>query len=291
MVTADELSVSHIDGLLESGRAQEARCLSKSLLSTLALRGSPSQETVDARRQFIAIEENLDRDEMDLDFLSEQYELLFTDYLQSGDKAAAATTLLHKAFSFKDGRCWESLEKLVSLFYSTSDPAIQSIVLDGLLEQYRICSSDDADFFPIVERYVDLAWRRGEATENIVNLLLEADEAVDLDKVGEWIEFARRFLTDRGNGISADAKSTLRSRVAARLLDLGRFEECIHECSDLLMHANESETDYLLWCGEAYFNLEQSSVADMFLREVVERLSGSPNDERFVTATRLLGDR
>ena len=94
---ANELSVSHIDDLLQSGHEQRARRLSLSLLSDLAIRDAGPDETIPARSQFIAIEENLDRDERDLDLLSTQYDLLFTDHLRSGDKIAAATALLHKA--------------------------------------------------------------------------------------------------------------------------------------------------------------------------------------------------
>lgn len=218
----DELSVGHIDGLLQSGRGQQARRLSVSLLSALALRDAQPDDTIPARSQFIAIEENLDRDERDLDLLSTQYDLLFTDHLRTGDKSAAATALLHKAYSFRDWRCREALEKLALHFVESSDPGIQSIVLDGLFEQLDICPKDDPDFLPALERYVALASRAGQVANETADVIVASDEGLEGDQVTGWVRIAQKFLAEHSESVDAELRAKLRDRIGSRLLDLDR---------------------------------------------------------------------
>ena len=219
---ANELSVSHIDGLMQSGEAKEARRLSMSLLAVLAIRDPSPEESIPARGQFIAIEENLDRDERDLDLLSKQYDLLFTDHLRSGDKVAAATTLLHKAYSFRDWRCRDALEKMRSHFYESSDPAIQSVVLGGLHEHLSICPNDDPDFIPTLERYVALASRTGQVADETADVIIASEEALDGARAVIWIDIAQKFLAEHGESADAELRTTLGNRIASRLLQSAR---------------------------------------------------------------------
>ena len=219
---ANELSVSHIDDLLQSGHEQRARRLSLSLLSDLAIRDAGPDESIPARSQFIAIEENLDRDERDLDLLSTQYDLLFTDHLRSGDKIAAATALLHKAYSFRDWRCRNALERMTSYFYESSDPQIQSVVLAGLHEQLSICPNDDPDFLPTLERYVALASRTGQVADETADVLIASEEAIEGASAATWNDIAQKFLAEHGEGVDAELRTTLGNRIASRLLDLAR---------------------------------------------------------------------
>lgn len=217
---ANDLSVSHIDGLLQSGQANQARRLSLSLLSALAIRDAGPDESIPARSQFIAIEENLDRDERDLDLLSTHYDLLFTDHLRSGDKVAAATALLHKAYSFRDWRCRDTLEKMRSHFYESSDPEIQSVVLAGLHEHLSICPTDDPDFLPTLERYVALASRSGEAADETADVLIASEEALEGASAATWKDIAQRFLAEHGESVDAELRTALGNRIASRLLEL-----------------------------------------------------------------------
>lgn len=217
---ANELSVSHIDGLLQSGHEQQARRLSLSLLSALAIRNAGPDESIPARSQFIAIEENLDPDERDLDLLSKQYDLLFTDHLRSGDKVAAATALLYKAYSFRDWRCRDALEKMTSHFYESSDAEIQSVVLAGLHEHLTICPNDDPDFLPTLERYVALASRSGEAADETADVLIASEEALEGASAASWKDIAQRFLAEHGESVDVELTTALRNRIASRLIEL-----------------------------------------------------------------------
>lgn len=219
---ADAIRVSYIDELTQAGDLQEARGASISLLSALALREAGPDETIPARSQFIACEESLDPDERDSDFLSRQYDLLFTDHLRSGDKAAAATALLHKAYSFRDWRCRQSLEKLTSHFFDSGAPTVQSIVLEGLFEHLSICPKDDPGFLPVLKRYVALATRTGQAADETGDVILVSEKELESAIVAGWVEIAQAFLAEHRESIDAELKARLSDRVASRLHDLGR---------------------------------------------------------------------
>ena len=219
---ADATSVSYIDKLRQAGDQQEARRASVSLLSALALRDAGPTDTIPARNQFIALEESLDQDERDLELLSAQYDLLSTDHLRSGDKAAAATALLHKAYSFQDWRCREALEKLSSHFDNSSDSAIQSTVLDGLFEHLSICPKDDPGLLPVLKRYVALATRTGQAADETGDVILVSEEKLEGTIVAGWVDIAQAFLAGHGESLDAELRAKLSERVASRLLVLRR---------------------------------------------------------------------
>lgn len=84
--------------------------------------------------------------EQEKDEIEKQYALLFENHLTRRDRLNAARTLLDKADSFKDLRCWESLSKLTELFSQSNDPSILEVVRDAFNRKLEICATEDPDF-------------------------------------------------------------------------------------------------------------------------------------------------
>ena len=254
----------------------------------LAVPGLPAEGSVAVQQRSIAPRDRPDSGGAELERRSCQYDLLFAQYLRSSDNRAAATTMLHKALSLEDGRL-EALERLVWLFQGSDDPAIQAIVLQGQLEQCRICPEHDAAFLPILLKYIDLAWQTIDPIVGIASLVLDAEDALGLDTPSGGAALLQTLLTGLGDSVSPVDRAAGKGRIARSLLDLQRFDACIRACGHLLMQIDEGETDCLHWNRQAHQTAGRLAVAEWFLIEVAGRLSGSPGDERLAAAKAALG--
>jgi tetratricopeptide (TPR) repeat protein len=77
------------------------------------------------------------------------------------------------------------------------------------------------------------------------------------------------------------------SRIGTNLHALEHFEEAIDYFMKVLVAISEEDNlDYLLWCGECYFELEKYETAAMFFNAVIDRGEGEDRWSQLVDVAR-----
>ena len=213
----------------------------------------------------------------------EEFDRLYAGYLSAGDQALAANVLVQKmGFLHHEDRSdgCAMARKVVDLFGLSNDEKVIEAVAEAFLFLFQELPSTDQHFIDTCISYGKFLQRRRD-THDAVRMILEIDDALDGTHSVSALSILEDFLSARLAQFSLSDETSLRSRLAANYLYIGRFEDAVSTCNWLLINAkDDSSLDYLLWCGEAYLKLGRDKVAAMYFREVQRALASDPDDER-----------
>lgn len=102
------------------------------------------------------------------------------------------------------------------------------------------------------------------------------------------IKVIKSFLNARSHELSERSENRLLSRLAANQLSAGKYEDAIKTCTHLIIYDDESRLDYMLWCGEAFMQLDKNQMAAMYFGEIVRALTDSQEDFTAIQAQKFL---
>ncbi|TAU85842.1 tetratricopeptide repeat protein [Rhizobium leguminosarum] len=213
----------------------------------------------------------------------DEFDRLFTGYLSVRDKASAANVLTQKV-GFLREEDWSdacaTARKVVDLFGLSDDEKVMAALGEAHLFLLQELPSTDQHFVEACTSYGKFLQRRPDP-QDALRMILEIDDALDGAHNVSAVSILEGFLSARLAQLSLGDETSLRSRLAANYLYIGRFEDAINTCNWLLINGkDDSSLDYLLWCGEAYLKLGRDKVAAMYFREVQRALASEPDDER-----------
>jgi hypothetical protein len=275
-----------IKRLHEAGDERSAIETCRSLLATLPSRNKLDRIII-VRKLFITSLAFDPKSEEELAELEIQYNLLFENFLAMRDRLAAANTMLEKAESFKDYRCWDALTKVIDLFSTNREPGIIAAVLAAYDRKVEICVDAEHDFMLLLTEYGKFLERPEISIEKALSTLSDFDELTNsTDEANILLSIAESFADARGNEIGG----RLNELFARNYAYVGNHRQAIPYCLDLIIDEGKSRSDYLLWAGESFHALELNNNALMCLYEVVRMLGSDSKDERAKKARELLAE-
>jgi hypothetical protein len=258
----------------------------RSLLATLPS-WSQLDKVIIVRKLFIISLAFDSKSDDEIDELEMQYNLLFENHLTIRDRLAAANTLLEKAESFRDYRCWDALTKVIDLFSTNRDLDIINAVLAAYDRKVEICVDADQDFMPLLIEYGKFLERPEISIEKALSTLSDFDELTNsIDEAKILIKIAESFTSARGSEIGG----RLNELFARNYAYVGDHREAILYCWYLIIDEEESRSDYLLWMGESFRALDLNNNAQMCLYEVMRMLGSDSEDGRAKKARELLAE-